>query len=487
MTSFEPPRQQRRAWFKRPRPAAWRRGADTLPLDRPLDAWERLAGETGALNATACPARRRLRCLEPYYRSARFLQTTLDEQLAGERFPPSPALDAHERYAQEGWTRLAVGCLCAQRDAGARDRRTRADAALLGLEAMGQVMLNCYHQYVPEPEGAWHAVHELHAGADRMPGKSVSPGGGHAKAADPETAYRQILVMAAAGPLRLRQDEQAPVYRVLADWVRHVTIRDARGAEPKAPAVLFDPGTDEAPRQHPRDRLPGDAGMKMIDPAPLAARARRRLSEIESGDARPATSGERLAGETLRVLLGAWSGVVSRQFPRSQTSRETGLVVGLDRAWLALRDSREPQLRCRLTDRSSAGFQALVHDPPAGTVQVGELVAARGESHWTVGIVRWLRRPETALLQMGVEAIAREPRPVRLHARHDGGSPSRALLLKGNRAAHQPASLVTAALPFREHMRVDFDDSGETVTLGQLVESTGSINRFRVAPDVPAR
>lgn len=486
MISFEPPSQQRGAWFSRPRPAAWRRRAECLPLDHPLEAWERLARDIQLLNETACGARRRLRCMEPFHRAARFLQSTLEECLAGERFPPSAGIGNQERRALMAWARLAVGYLCAQRDAGARHGGTRDTAALRGLQAMGQVMLNCFHQYGPEPPGAWRLVHELRAGAGRDAGPGTAPPATRGEAADPETAYRQILVMAAAGPLRLRQDEQAPVYRLLADWVRHVPIQELPGAEPKAPAVVFCPGSDEAPRQYPRDRLPDAAGLRLIDPAVLAGRARRRLAEIESGDARPAVSGERLAGETLRVLLGAWSGAVSRRFPRSETSTETDLVVGLDGTWRVLRDSREPHLRCRLADRSSAGFQVLVRDPAPGIVQVGELVAAREGPHWTIGIIRWLRRPDTAMLQVGVEAIARDARPVRLRVRRDGSASSPALLIRGNRAAHQPASLVTAPLPFREHMRVGLDESGNTVTLGQLVESTGSVSRFRIEEDVPA-
>jgi hypothetical protein len=381
---------------------------------------------------------------------------------------------------------LAVGYLCAQRDLDDRERGTRNAAALFGLQAMGRLMLVCYQQYVPEPSGAWLAVHALRNGADRMAPKTDAPASPVGDAGDPDSAYKQILVMAAAGPLRLRRGEQAPVYRVLADWSRHVAIRPLRGAQPKAPPVIFRPGEDEAPRQYPLDNMPDASGLRLIDPAPLAGRARRRLEQIETGDMRPAVSGKPLAGETLRVLLATWTGTVTRQFPRSETSQAAEFAVGLDRAWQAVEGTGVSHLNCRLTDRSSAGFQALVQDPPVGIVQVGELVAAREGSQWVVGVIRWLRQPEPSLLQVGVETIAREPRPVRLHLRDDDGGSSPALLLQGNRAAHQPPSLVTALLPFREHMRVRLEESGEMVRLGQLVESTGSVNRFRIEPEAPA-
>lgn len=477
MTSFKPPRQQRRPWFRRPRPAALRTRADALPLDRPLEAWEHLTREVRALNFTACSGRRRLRCLEPLHQIAHFLQTVLEERLARERFPPSRATAAQAFGAREAWTRLAVGYLCAQRDLPERDQSARNEAALRGLQAAARLLLICYQQYTPEPRGAWHAVHDLFEGSGPMRENRGAP--------NPESVYKQILVMAAAGPYRLRQDEHAPVHRILADWVRHVTIRPARGAEPKAPPIVFRPGEDEAPRQYPLDQIPDSPGLKLIDPAPLAGRARRRLELLESGDTRPRLSGERLAGATLRVLMGAWSGAVSRQFPRSETSHPGRLVVGLEPAWQALNVQPVPALDCRLADRSSAGFQLLMSEPPAGVVQVGELVAVQDGPLWSVGIVRWLRRPESGLVQSGVEIISRNPEPVRLQVTDNSRETSPALLLKGNRAAHHPSSVVTAPLPIREHMRVSFEGTGETIILGRLVEGTGSVNRYRIESDVP--
>lgn len=481
MTPFKPPRQQRRPWFRRPRPAFLRKWADSLAEDLPLEAWEQLDGRLRSLNFTALPARRRLRCLEPLHRAAGRLQAVLEAEIAGERLPLSPASEDHAERARQGWARLAAGYLCVLRDLGERDHGARGQAALRGLQAMAQMMLDCYHQYLPEPRGAWRAIHELRDGAGSRPGAGSPVNAGEAP--DPDSAYKQILVMAAIGPFRLRQDEQAPVHRVLADWVRHVTIRPLLGAEPKAPPIVFRPGEDEAPRQYPLGQVPDSPGLKLIDPAPLAGRARSRLEQIETGDTRPGVSGERLASETLRVLLGAWSSAVTRQFPRSDIGQETLLAIGLGAACEALSGAREPRLSCRLADRSSSGFQALVNDPPAGMIQVGELVAARDGPDWNVGVVRWLRRPEAGQIQLGVETIARRPKPVRL--RVPGGDPdsSPALLLEGNRAAHHPASLVTGPLSLREHMHVGLVESGETVMLGRLVESTGSVNRFRIEPD----
>lgn len=484
MTSFKLPRQQRRPWFKRPRPAALRKRADSLPLDRPLEAWEALTHEIRALNFTACSGRQRLRCMEPFHRIARFLQAALEKQLAAERLPPSRASEAHALTAREGWTRLAVGYLCAQRDLAENDHDARSEAALCGLQAMAQLMLVCYHQYMPEPRGAWRAIHELHIGAGTGRNKGAAGPTVYGDAPDPDSAYKQILVMAAAGPMRLRLDEQAPVHRVLAGWVRHVSIRPLHDAEPKAPPVVFRPGEDEAPRQYPLDQVPDSQGLKLIDPAPLAGRARRRLELLEAGETRPRLSGERLTGETLRVLLGAWTGAVSRQFPRSETGQDSVFAVGIHQAWQALQaPPRDPVLRCRLTDRSSAGFQALLETAPAGMIEVGELVAVRDGSRWNVGIVRWLRRPEPELMQVGVETIARRPVPVRFSVNSDGHAWSPALLLQSNRAAHHPASLVTGTIPLREHMQINLEGSGKAITLGRMVEFTGSVSRFRIELD----
>ncbi len=72
---------------------------------------------------------------------------------------------------------------------------------------------------------------------------------------------------------------------------------------------------------------------------------------------------------------------------------------------------------------------------------------------------------------------------VRLRATDNSQDASPALLLKGNRAAHHPSSVVTAPLAMREHMQISLEGTGETIILGRLVEGTGSVNRYRIEPD----
>lgn len=473
------PRQQRHPWFRRPGPAGFRALAESLPLDRPGEAWEQLARSLRELNFTACPARRRLRCMEPLLQAARRLQETLDRRLTLERFPLSPESAEYAARARETWARLAVGYLCAGRDLRGRDRGARQEVALRGLQCLGRLLLTCYHCYAPEPAGTWQAVHDCRELAGNDAEGTKVPANDTGDATDASTAYKQILVLAATGPLRLRQADQLAVYRVLAHWVRNVSIRPLRGAEPKGPPIVFRPGEDEAPRQYPRDRMPDAPGLRLIDPAPLAGRARHRLELMESGEHGSRLSGELLGGDTLRLLLAAWSGASARQFPRSESDHATALAVGLEATWHALQGSRRPSLRCQLADRSSAGFRAVLERAPPGLLQVGELVATDDRGGWVVGIVRWLRQREDEPLQLGVEAISRHPQPVNLRLDGDGHTCS-ALLIEENRAAHHPRSLVMPPVPFDEHTAVYVEETGESVSVGRLLESTGSVLRFRV-------
>lgn len=475
--SLKRPRQQRHPWFRRPRPNQYRAVVADLPMDRPGEAWESLAGALRDLNFTACGSRRRLRCMEPLLQSARFLQASLEAQLGRERFPLSRATDEYVARALEVWSRLAVGYLCALRDLRGNDRGTRHEVALRGLQSLGRLLLNCYHRYSPEPPGTWRAIHEFMEQPDVGEQGAEVPADDSGDATDAITAYKQILVLAATGPLRLRQGEQSAVHRVLAHWARYVSIRPLRDAEPKGPPIVFRPGEDEAPRQYPVDQMPDAPGLRLIDPGPLAGRARHRLGLIEAGDTGSRLSGEFLGGDTLRMLLATWSGASSRRFPRSDNGRASALAVGLEPAWQTIRGQRKAELRCQLVDHSSAGFRAVLERVPQGLIQVGELVAARDRGSWTLGIVRWLRQGEAGGLHVGVEAVSRQPRPIRIRT---NGDALRVLLIEENRAAHHPASLITPRMQFQDPSSLVIHETGEPLTLGRLLEATGSLYRFRI-------
>lgn len=470
------PRQQRRTWFRRPRGLEQRQWIERLPTDRPEAVLRLVNRRLRDLNFTALPARHRVRCLAPFHRPLLEIHERLTERLDGYSMPLPRNRAAAMRQLAAAWARLSVGYLCSIRDAGKRETGSLEDAALGALRALGRLLLARTQVYASPPAGTWRIVHECHAVATEA-GTAQKPSGDSGDARDAVTAYKQILVLGGTDMYRLRPAEQLALYQALAHWVRLVSIKRLRSREPKGPPLVFRPGEDESPRIYPHERMPDAPGLRLIDTATLAGHARQRLKRLEEGDTRSRPSGARLSGETLRNLLGAWSGSASRRFPRSKGQRGATIALGLTSSWRLLANGRGSDHQgCRLTARSASGFQAMIDNPAPDSVQVGEVVVVTEDDARVFGVVRWLRQDNEATLHLGVEALSREAGATTVAL--DGESSIPVFLLEANRATDQPPTLITPRSPLRERMAVTTPE-GHKLTLERLLEGTASYCRFR--------
>jgi len=474
--SLKRPRQQRRAWLARPRPGALRQWAETLPLDRPEQALDAINRRLRSLNFTAMGARRRLQCLAPLQRPVRHLNRSLAESMVNERMPAHPDLAHRLVQLSETWARLSVGYLCAVDQMGRREGRLAREATLRALQSLGRLLLARSQVYAPPPAGTWQAIHYCRSAlhGDMRP---VAPGE-DGDAADTDTAYKQLLILGGIGPHRLRPSEQVALYQVLANWAQQVSVRPLRGAKPKAPPLVFRPGEDEAPRLYPQDHAPDSPGLRMIDPAPLAGRARHRLSLLEAGQHGARLSGAPLEADTLRALLNAWSASPSRRFPRAEKNQNGEMVLGLETCWRAIAGHDGMAMNCRVTNQSAGGIQATIHAPIPQTIAVGEVLAIRQDGEWRPGVVRWLRQPDPDSILLGIETVARRARALEL-ALDGHGVRIPALLLEENRAAESPSTLLTPRCPIHEHTTITTVE-GDSLQVGRCLERTAGYSRYRI-------
>lgn len=475
--SLKRPRQQRRAWLARPRPGPLRQWVETLPLDQPELALEAVNHRLRSLNFTAMGTRRRLQCLAPLQRPVRHLERSLADSMVNERMPAHPDLARGMGLLGEAWARLSVGYLCAIDHLAKNEGRLAREATLRGLQCLGRLLLVRSQVYAPPPPGTWQAIHYCRAalhGEARSAGMPLDDG----DAGDTAAAYKQILILGGIGPHRLRPSEQVALYKVLANWAELVSVRPLRGAKPKAPPLVFRPGEDEAPRLYPLDHAPDSPGLRMIDPSPLAGRARHRLSLLEAGQHGNRLSGAPLEADTLRALLNAWSGSPSRRFPRAEQNQGGELVLGLETCWRAIAGHDGMALNCRVANQSAGGIQAAILSPIPQTIAVGEILAVRQDGEWRPGVVRWLRQPDADSILLGIETVARRAHALEL-ALEDPESRVPALLLDENRAAESPSTLLTPRCPIQEHSTV-MTVEGDSLEIGRCMERTAGYRRFRI-------
>ena len=122
---------------------------------------------------------------------------------------------------------------------------------------------------------------------------------------------------------------------------------------------------------------------------------------------------------------------------------------------------------------------------PAQT-QTGEIVGLmeqdeQGALHWNIGTIRWMKRIPDGALHLGIQLIAPNARPVLTQVRNSQTSSTayqRGLLLPALKGIGQPATLITAPLPYAVKQKVRIKD-GDKVYDVQLTKQAAASASYR--------
>ena len=146
---------------------------------------------------------------------------------------------------------------------------------------------------------------------------------------------------------------------------------------------------------------------------------------------------------------------------------------------------RPPTFQLPIVNLSPGGYCLSWPREVPGQLQAGEILGLQDapQSSWSVAVVRWIRQVKGGGTQMGIELIAPQAQPCAVQLLRKAEQPSqylRALLLPEIAVISQPASLITARLPFQEGNKVHINSRGEErrALLTRRKTSTGSFNQF---------
>src|SRR3970040_425743 len=131
----------------------------------------------------------------------------------------------------------------------------------------------------------------------------------------------------------------------------------------------------------------------------------------------------------------------------------------------------------------SAGGMALRKFPNTeGNVRVGDLLSVKNssESHWSVGVLRWISNNEHQQLDIGTQLIAPEAKAAGARV-PDQREFEPVLLLPELPAIKQPGSVVSACGMYSPARVLELDEHGKIsrIMLTRLVERTNSFERFQ--------
>ena len=151
-----------------------------------------------------------------------------------------------------------------------------------------------------------------------------------------------------------------------------------------------------------------------------------------------------------------------------------------------------PLTQWRITNESANGFCLEYAQGDSTRSQVGELVGIRRRisAHawkWSIGVIRWMKFNSQRVLQLGVEMLNPDAAAIGMRSLAAGGGQApayqRTLLLPENPAIGQPASLITAPVPWREGNKLVLNILGREVkvALTRQLQNTGLFAQFEFA------
>jgi hypothetical protein len=160
---------------------------------------------------------------------------------------------------------------------------------------------------------------------------------------------------------------------------------------------------------------------------------------------------------------------------------------------LANEKDKYPQYSCEIVNTSPGGFCLSWKQDVPPQVKTGEIagILEPEKSHWSIGVIRWVKQFKDEGVRMGVELIAPKAEACGTQVVHKKGGVTefmRTLMLPELRAIGQPATLITPNIAFHVGYKVNISENGE-VSKGQLIKqvtSTASFSQFQFKMLVPA-
>lgn len=530
-----------------------RRWLDALPPANLGETAKRLYHTLVELNHLRDKAKDRLRFLTETEAAAAEVAASLRGHYLRDEFPLAAKGARVAGFVRTFHAERALGYWMVVEDIGpARFGTARGMAALAlhrVLHHLGRLLLNRYQLYASPAPGLWQQVHSAYRlacrqGVDRKRVPPV-PGVADSPTTTPADAYKQLLLLALAGPFGLPRAHIEEVYAVAADWAADTSLGPCPASAEQCAHFRVDLDSDRGPH-HPGLEGAGPAtdACREFDLTALAPRLRQAVAE--DAQAPNGREDRAVAPALLRHLALAWNMPRPRNAVRSPGRGALDTVMGLAAAHETLVRSgqgepfAQPQRRSQFHATATRGeaaardawalFQPQVDDrldpePDAAEV-ITELAVSRwavadtseggyclvpekratssygvgwvlglgqpGTARWEVGVIRWLQQKAAGSVQIGVEVLSRSVQAVAVRPAA-GSDLQRAILLQGNATGEAPDSLLVPSLLFRPGQQAILRSGGRErrIHIEEQLEDTGRVARFyfhephRDAPQTP--
>jgi hypothetical protein len=340
------PEKQATAWVTETAVEATRSWLNALSLADSNVAAGELYRSLFTLNRTELKPGTREKILEVYRNPVNTVTASLQSHLGQQPLPLSQNSRRSAKIVRELNREMAVGykTVVVGLHGSWRQRLFRKSTALpieRALRYLGELLVHCYHVYMPYPPLVWLEVHELFRYAQQLQLESVPveitsrEGAGTTSIKE---RYSQICLLGLCNPYRLPQGEAKKVHTFLYQWAGMADIQVPAGAESQSGNFSIDLLRDGPPM---KSRQPVSAGMakrvRVLDASSLVEKTKSFIRRLEQGE--PASQLplgteclDSACLEMFRRVLRSWDEASLRQHNRSRGKGLVSVCIGIESA-----------------------------------------------------------------------------------------------------------------------------------------------------------
>lgn len=317
--SFDTRSRQVEAWVK------------ALPMANTGESARRIFSALVEINRLDITANERLKALEHFRAPVFNISEVLKRHYVSQNLPLSPKNQKIARLAIQLQSEMALGYKAVIEDKLASAFSKLGSKSLTqsihrAISYLSNVLLCAYQIYIQHPEHTWLQIHRLYLFAEEndlhnIPVTISLP-------TDPEAEntisdiYKKILLLALAGPYRLRQQVTETLNNALGDWTDYCKILPFSEAQETGFGFVINLNTDAAPGYFRDDGTAHPAFHRVVDTSELIDKLHEQALFADN-------SPVKIPPNIQNRLMQTWSGKSSRSFSRSAKHNETYITLGL--------------------------------------------------------------------------------------------------------------------------------------------------------------
>ncbi len=487
------------------RPAKIIKFLNALPVTNILETSQALQEELEILNRQKVAADTRIKALETY-RPA-IIATT--ESLASHYCnAPLPLPEQEKQYAALAntlWTEMAYGYKLALLDFEAKLFKfggTKPIALCLHriLDALRMQLEIYYETYRAQPPSLWGELHQVYSFAvQRELETSTVEDPVRNQLLPISHIYKQALLLSLADPQHLSQRDIKLTCDYITRFAHLTQLQRPETIENPAAIFLISSNRDKPP-------VPLGKRLRKVDEEQdfflltmdLARQIHQHIKQGQLGPfpaqaGLPESASQPRYQDLLTYLLRHWGASPKRIFTRTPKNDGIELAIGLPalhHTLITKNLSTSDNIPGKLPRNSrwqalniSAGGMALRKLPAAEAhLHIGDLVGVRisHTTHWAIGVLRWASHTENRHLDIGIQLLAPEAKPINMQTEDNGAVPL--FLLPEIPTLKQSPSLIGAPGTYGPAKTIELlleDGSHQRVMITRLIERTNQFDHFQ--------